>query len=58
MKTGKWHGHVYKKGKQVGAENVDDTKHDGKTFKNIPKKKVSKLKSSKKGKKPRRKMIS
>ncbi|TYU99869.1 hypothetical protein, partial [Listeria monocytogenes] len=49
-KTGKWHGHVYKKGKQVGAENVDGTKHDGKTFKNIPKKKVSKLKSSKKWK--------
>ncbi|MBC2262715.1 hypothetical protein HCB45_14225 [Listeria sp. FSL L7-0091] len=29
-KTGKWHGHVYKKGKQIGAENVDGTKHDGK----------------------------
>jgi hypothetical protein len=49
-KTGKWHGHVYKKGKQVGAENVDGTKHDGKTFKNVPKKTLNKLKSNKKWK--------
>lgn len=37
-KTGKWHGYVYKKGKQIGAENVDGTKHDGKTFKDFTKK--------------------
>lgn len=45
-RTGKWHGHIYKKGKQVGAENVDGTKHDGKNFKNVPKKVVDKLKKS------------
>ncbi|EUJ41180.1 hypothetical protein PWEIH_00890 [Listeria weihenstephanensis FSL R9-0317] len=49
-KTGKWHGHVYKGNKQIGSENVDGTKHDGKTFKDVPKKKLSKLKDSKKWK--------
>ncbi|PLT38322.1 hypothetical protein CUU65_07765 [Bacillus safensis] len=50
-KTGKWHGHVYdNKGKQIGAENVDGTKHDGKDFKKVPKKKLEKLKKSKKWK--------
>lgn len=45
-RTGKWHGHVYKKGKEVGAENVDGTKHDGKDFRNVPKKALDRLKNS------------
>lgn len=45
-RTGKWHGHVYKKGKQIGAENVDGTKHDGKDFRNVPKRSLDRLKNS------------
>ncbi|WP_017470602.1 hypothetical protein [Amphibacillus jilinensis] len=51
-KTGKYHGHVFNpKGVQKGVENVDGTKHDGKTFKDVPKKRVENLKKSKEWKK-------
>lgn len=52
---GKFHGHVYHGNKQIGAENVDGTKHDGRSFSSVPKKKVAKLKGSAKWKEAKEK---
>ena len=53
------HVHVYKNGKQVGAECVDGTSSHGKTLKKVPKKVKDKVRSSKdykKGKSDLKKM--
>lgn len=54
-KTGKWHVHVYKGKKEIAAENMDGTKHDGKHLSDAPKSVVKKLKSTAKWKKYKKK---
>lgn len=46
-KTGHWHVHVFNKaGKEIGAENMNGTKHDGENLTKVPNSVVKKLKGT------------